>query len=361
MKRGLTALLALLMILLTGCQSGEEGPTVPAGTAVEVMTVERGDLFSESSVTGNIMANRNIPVMAPVSGEVGSVAVKAGDTVEKGDVLFTMDTAELRDTYSALLDSYNSTKALLDEQVRQAQQSLDNLRILYEMGAVSKNTVEQTELSVLQAETSRETTLAQLGADELIDTLNDPNVTSPISGTVTSVAVTAGSMTSNTSVAVVVSEIGKPQAVVNVSETLRPSIHVGDEVQVTIPALKDTTVTGTVASAATAVSQNTALYQVNIDLPEDLEVTVGMFATAVFRTDARYDAVLVPTEAILTEDEVQYVYVVSDDTAIRVDVTTGLVGETQTEITTGLDGGELLVTRGQTYLSDGAPVRIVEG
>ena len=115
------------------------------------------------------------------------------------------------------------------------------------------------------------------------------------------------------------------------------------------------------ASAATAVSQETALYQVNIDLPEDLEVTVGMFATVVFRTDARYDAVLIPTETILTEDDVQYVYVVSGDTAIRVDVTTGLVGETQTEITTGLSGGEQLVTRGQTYLSDGALVRIVEG
>ena len=361
-RRTMAALMALMMILLlAGCQSGEEELTVPAGTAVEVMTVERGDLFSESSVTGNVMANRNIPVMAPVAGEVESVSVKAGDTVEKGDVLFTMDTSDLRDTYGALLDSYSSTKTLLDEQVRQARQSLDNLKILYEMGAVSKNTLEQTERSVLQAETSRETTLAQLGADDVLDTLNDPDVTSPISGTVTSVAVTAGSMTSNTSVAVVVSEIGKPQAVVNVSETLRPSIHVGDEVQVTIPALQDTTVTGTVASAATAVSQETALYQVNIDLPEDLEVTVGMFATVVFRTDARYDAVLIPTETILTEDDVQYVYVVSGDTAIRVDVTTGLVGETQTEITTGLSGGEQLVTRGQTYLSDGALVRIVEG
>ena len=105
-RRTMAALMALMMILLlAGCQSGEEELTVPAGTAVEVMTVERGDLFSESSVTGNVMANRNIPVMAPVAGEVESVSVKAGDTVEKGDVLFTMDTSDLRDTYGALLDS----------------------------------------------------------------------------------------------------------------------------------------------------------------------------------------------------------------------------------------------------------------
>ena len=84
-----------------------------------------------------------------------------------------------------------------------------------------------------------------------------------------------------------------------------------------------------------------------------------MFAKAVFRTDSRIGTVLIPTESILTgEDGQQFVYIADGDTAYQVKITTGLVGETQTEITSGLHGGEQLVTRGQSYLSDGAPVRV---
>ena len=363
MRRYVALLLALGLALgLAACAGEEEGPQLPAGTAVEVMTVTRGDLAATSTVTGSVVANRDVPVMPPVAGKVKEVLVSAGDTVEKGDVLFVMDTADLRDTYKTLLNSYESTKTMMDEQVRQAQQSLENLRVLYEMGAVSRNSVEQAQLAVLQAETSRTTTLAQMGIDDVVDVLNDPNVYATIDGKVTSVSVTGGVAASNTAVGVVVSEIGKPQAVVNVSETLQPSIAVGQQVEVTLSTSGET-VTGTVSSVAGAVSANTALYEVHIDLPTDLDlqVSIGMFATVTFLTDQREDVVLVPSDAILTEDGQQYVYIVENDTAVRVDVTTGLVGASQTEIASGLSGGEQLVTRGQTYLADGAAVRIVEG
>ncbi len=365
MKKRLTALAlaALLALSLTGCarSGGEEETEEPKpGTAVEVTAVERGDIYNESTVTGSVMANRDIPIMPPVSGRVKDVAVKAGDMVAEGDVLFTMDTADLRDTYGALIDSYTRTRTLLDEQVRQTQQSLDNLRALYEIGAVSRNNVEQTELALLQAQTSRETTLAQLGADDLMETLTDPAVRATISGTVSSVGVTAGVMAANTGVGVVVSEIGKPQAVVGVSEVLLPYVHVGDEVQVTLSS-SDTPFTGTVDGVASALNGQTALYQVHIDLPEEVEAAIGMFAKVVFRTEARYDAVLAPTESIITDGLEQYVYVVEEGTAHRRTVTTGLTSGAMTEITTGLDEGETLVTVGQSYLADGAAVRIVEG
>ncbi len=365
MKRlaALTAALSLCFTLFAcaGENTADQEEDQVIGTAVQVMKVERGDIFTETQVTGNVMPNRNIPVMPPVAGMIGEVLVKAGDRVKEGDVLFTMDTEDIRDTYSVLLDSYYSTKALLDEQVRQTRESTENLGVLYEMGAVSKSNLDQAKLGLLQAETNRDTTLAQLGADDVVDVINDPNVYATADGAITSVAITSGVMASNSSVGVVISEIGKSQVVVNVAESLQPHIHVGDTVAISLSSYAES-LTGTVSSVASAVSQQTALYQVNIDLPADLEVSVGMFATVTFYTDARYDAVLVPTEAILTDGLEQYVFIVADDgCAYRIDVTTGLIGETQTEITTGLEGGETLVTVGQSYLSDGAPVRIVEG
>lgn len=71
---------------------------------------------------------------------------------------------------------------------------------------------------------------------------------------------------------------------------------------------------------------------------------------------------MVPTESILTSGSTQYVYVVQDDnTAKYIEVTTASPGNGVTEVTSGLSAGQQLVTVGQSYLSDGAAVRVVSG
>lgn len=358
----LTAALLTVSLAACGGTGDSSAEPEPAGTAVEIMTVETGDIATENTVTGSVTANRNVPVLSKVACKVASVAVKAGDTVAAGDVLYTLDTSDLQDTYGSALNTYTSTKKLLDEQVRQAQESLGNLQALYEMGAVSRNQLDQASLGLMQAENARESTLTQMGLNDVWDVLNAPAVTAPIAGTISTVGVTAGVAVAPNSPTVVVSEIGHPQVVVNVSESLQPAISVGDAVDVEIPSLGAEVAVGTVASVASSVSQNTALYEVHIDLPENLNISMGMFARVTFRTDARFGTVLIPTEAILTEEDgAQSVYIVDGETAYLVEITTGLVGETETEVTSGLHGGENLVIRGQSYLSDGSPVRVTEG
>ena len=65
----------------------------------------------------------------------------------------------------------------------------------------------------------------------------------------------------------------------------------------------------------------------------------------------------------MTNNEEKYVYTLDADqkTVSRVTVTTGLVGETSTEIVSGLTGSETVIVKGQSYLSDGAAVRVVGG
>ena len=87
----------------------------------------------------------------------------------------------------------------------------------------------------------------------------------------------------------------------------------------------------------------------------------GMFADVTFQTDGSANAIVVPTEAIQTSNDVQFVYIVENDTAKYVEVTVGLTGSGVTEVLTGLAGGEQLVTVGQSYLADGDPVRVVSG
>lgn len=359
-KQPISALLAaaLLVTGLSACGQQETVEAAPLGTAVEIQTVSAGDIAVESTVTGSVAANREVPVLSKVNCEVKSVHVKAGDTVAVGDPLYTLDTADLQDTYGSALTTYTSSRELLEEQVRQTRESYENLQALFELGAVSQNQLDQAHLGLMQAENARVSTLAQLNMDDVWDALNDPVVRATIAGTVSSVSVTAGVDIAPNAAAVVVAEIGRPQVVVNVSESLQPLIGVGDTVEIDIPSAGGA-VQGTIASVASAASQASALYEVHIDLPEDTQVSIGMFARATFRTDSREGTILIPTESILTgEDGRQTVYVVDGETAYEVEITTGLVGEKETEVTTGLHGGEQLVTRGQSYLSDGAPVRV---
>ena len=95
--------------------------------------------------------------------------------------------------------------------------------------------------------------------------------------------------------------------------------------------------------------------------PSGVNYPIGAFADVTFFTNRRTDTVTIPSDAILTNGEIQYIYTVTGTTAHKVEIETGVVGAGVTEVTSGLSGGETLVVKGQSYLSDGAAVRIVSG
>ena len=146
---------------------------------------------------------------------------------------------------------------------------------------------------------------------------------------------------------------------VSVSEAMVTKLAIGDSADVSVSAAGEN-FTATIRSVERTANAQTQLYNVTLTVPKNVKgLLSGMFADVTFYTDVSADAVVVPTEAILTSGGTQYVYVVEGDTARRVQVETGLTGAGVTEITTGLSGGEQLVTVGQAYLTDGADVRVV--
>ena len=84
----------------------------------------------------------------------------------------------MQDTYGSALTTYTGSRELLDEQVRQARESYNNLQALFELGAVSQNQLDQAKLGLMQAENARTSTLTQMGLDDVWDALNNPTVTS---------------------------------------------------------------------------------------------------------------------------------------------------------------------------------------
>lgn len=381
-KRILAALLAASMALCAGCGSQSddtaEDDQTPSGTAVEVTEVTQGAMSTEYSVNGKVAADNEVQVFPMLAGQVLTLSVSEGDKVSKGQTLLSVDTSTVTSTMSSLRESYNATKTATDKaienaqiSVQQAQLAVENTEALLEAGAAAeqdltkaKQGLEQAQAGVAQARAQQAASLAQIQAsmDQINKQASLGTVTAPCAGTVTTVNVVQGGMASSAQPAVVIAEDSRVKIKASVSEDVFAGLHVGDSAGVQISVLSDEVKTAKILSLPAAANQQTNLYDVSVSVPDGSDPAIGSFATVIFYTDRRENTLSVPTECVLTgNDNERYLFTVDEGgtTAKRVTVETGLVGKTQTEVTSGLTAGDRVVTKGQSYLSDGSAVRVV--
>ena len=383
MKRILPLLTAAaLMVSMTACQSDDAAqPTEAAGVAVQTTLVVADNIATENRVSGQVVSDSQTMIMVGSSAKCTAVYAEAGDEVEAGDVICTLDMGSMianykaaKINYRATVQSYNDQKAILDAQLAQTEKQVADLKELFAIGAVAQTDVTSAELGLMQLKAQRDSALSQLeagmqsaksGLEQLEQVMEDVddngNVIAPVSGTLVSMSATENGYVSNTTPVAIIDSNEERKVAVMVSEALVSQILPGDEAQVVISAAGQS-VTGTVSSVDRSPNYQTKLYTVYLALPEGTEgVLAGMFADVTFYTAFSADTIVIPSEAILTSNGVQYVFIVEGDTARRMDVTTGLIGSGVTEITSGLKVGQQLVIMGQAYLDDGAAVRVVEG
>ena len=370
---------------LTACQGGEEAdtsqPQAAAGVAVQVTPVVRDTIATENQVSGSVVTDGQKSVFVAANAQCTAVYVETGDEVSAGDWICTLDMDSTISSYNAAnityqsaVDNYADQEAIFDRQIALAEKNVSDLKALFEIGAASQAEIDSAELNLMTLQASKKSTLAQLEAgmqsslsnvEQLSAVLENVdaqgNVVAPVSGTVITLNAAEGSYVSASMPVAVIDGVDVMEISVSVSEALVPSLSQGDEVDVSIGALNVETV-GTIRSIERTPNVQTRLYTVTVGLNEDIEgLMSGMFAQVSFRTNVSEDAVVVPTEAILTSGGEQYVFVVEDGVARYQPVQTGLTGSGVTEVTEGLEDGQQLVTVGQEYLSDGEAVRIVSG
>ena len=378
-KRILAAMLAGAMVLCAGCGKEEETEEETAtGTAVEVTDVAAGSMSTENTLNGKVVAVNEVQVFPLLAGQVQVLNVSEGDTVSKGQTLFTVDTSTVTSTMSALQQSYSATKTATDRAiesarigVEQAELAVSNTEALLEAGAAAeqdltkaKQALTQAQAGVAQAQAQQSASLAQIQAsmDQINKQASLGTVTAPCSGTVTAVNVVQGGMASSAQPGVVIAENGSVEVQVSVAEDVFTGIKAGDTASVLVSAVSAEPMNGTVSALPAAANVQTSLYDVSVSLPSGAKPPIGAFASVTFYTDRRVSTLSVPTECILTgNNNEQYVLTVDESgtTATRVTVTTGLVSKTDTEVVSGLKAGDKVVTKGQSYLSDGAAVRVV--
>ena len=383
MKKNVCRVLAALLacaLMMTGCSQTETTEqTGPAGIAVQVETVVSDTIATENKVSGAISADNETMIMVASAAKCIAVYAHAGDTVTAGQKICKLDVDATLSNQSAAQISYRSAvqarteqMAVLNAQVALQQKTLDTTKALFEIGAASQIEVESAQLQYDSAVAQRNSTQGQLdaavqqakaGLEQLgmaLDHMdNEGNVISPVDGTLVTMNASENNYVSNTMPVAVVHGKDAMKITVSVSEALVPFLNAGDVADVYVSSA-DVEFPATIRSVERAANMQTRLYTVVLDAPEGVEGLIsGMFANVTFRTNVSENALIIPSNAILTSNEVHYVFVVEDGIARRVEITTGLTGTGVTEVLTGLEEGQQLVTVGQAYLADGDAVRIV--
>ena len=386
MKKLTAGMLALAMLLaLTAC-GGEEAPTEEeesgaAGVAVQVQEVVSDTIYAEQTVSGKLEAEDEATVMVAASAKCTAVYVEAGDLVRAGQAICKLDLTSTQSSYNAAsisyqsaVQSYQDQAAVFEKQIALYEKNLRDLQELIEIGAASQIEIDQAELQLQSAIATRNSTLSQLEAGmqnyksnmEQLQTVlenvdGSGNVIAPASGTIIQLSAVEGGFVSSAAPVAVIDGVDQMKVTVSVSEALVPKLVVGTEAEVTISAVGQT-FTAPIRAVERSANPQTKLYNVTLTVPSDISgLLAGMFADVTFHTDLSENAVVVPTEAILTSGDTQYVFVVEGGAAKYVEVTTGLTGNGVTELLSGVTAGQQLVVVGQAYLSDGAAVRIVGG
>ena len=329
MKKRILIALALCMALGTACgkKEVEEEKTL---RSVEVTTVGKGDIASEFSYTGKAAPAKEVSVVPTVPGKVLSFNYDVGDKVGQGAVLFTVDSTDLQNNMRSLQASYNAAKLGRDN----AKSTYDSNKLLYDEEIISKNEFDQIKYAYESADAQLASIQVQM--DNLKKNISDCTVTSPMTGVIATRGVEKGSFASQAAPAYTVMDLSTIKVEVSVSEQVLNTIQVGDKVSVLMTAASETPLTGTVATIAKS----------------------GMMAEVSFTMAASDDTILLPRNAVIEKDNETYVYLINNGKAKKTAVELGIEAEDTIEIKSGLKKGDNVVTKGQTYLSDGEEVTI---
>ena len=382
-KKWMRVFAALLVcaMALTACAQEEVEETGPVGVAVEVQTVSADTIATENTVSGAISADDETMIMVSSAAKCIAVYARAGDTVTAGQKICTLDVegtlankSAAQISYQTALQSRREQVAALDAQIALLQKNLDATKELFAIGAAAQMEIDNLQAQLDGTKAQRNSTVGQLdaGVEQARAALeqmgmaldhvdSEGNVIAPVDGILVSMNAVENNYVSTAMPVAVIDSTDAMKITVSVSEALVPKLNAGDVAEVYVSAA-DKSFAATIRSVERAANMQTRLYTVVLDVPAEVEGLIsGMFANVTFRTDVSENALVIPSNAILTSNDVQYVYVVEDNTARYMEITTGLTGSGVTEVLSGLEEGQLLVTVGQTYLVEGDAVRVVGG
>ena len=382
------------------------------GFKVEPVKRERLAFGVKTTGQLETLPNRQVEVTTPMGGTVLRLLVKPGDRVDQGQAVAIMNSPDLTDLRAAAMDRKAEATAavqtstadlqlaqenlerqgtIVEQEVQEAQSAFDFIQESYtkdqtlaDAGALPKRVVLESKTKLVAAQAtltkvasrlpiaeanaqvkraqsaldaaearvylsnqSYSARLKQLGANANAD--GTLTIVAPIAGTVDDRETTVGESAKDPGkkIMTIVNGAGV-QASGNVFEKDLSQIKVDQSVRVKVNGLSDRTFGGRISVIGTAVSSETRVVPIKVELDNvDGVLKPGMFADIEVLTDRTPVAVLaIPKSAIVeTNDKKKIVFVQNGKSFQSTDVTLGRESGEMIEVTNGLLDGDRIVTQ----------------
>lgn len=336
-------LVVVIIAIVTGYKYYAQKQEEAKKPVVNTAQVQYMSMKSIVSATGTIKPVESVEVSSKITARVKQVLVKENDTVTQGQTVALLDGKD-----------YETQKEQAEFTLQNAKTIYDRTNYLYNIGAKSKEDLDNAQYNY---------DTAQSKLEEAESNLSETVIVSPMDGVVIGEPVTDGTMAvqgnSNPTVIMRIADLSRKQIFAKVDETDIGSVRVGQKATFTVDAYNGKTFTATVSkisqtdmdnswnisnSSSSSSSSSAAViyYSVTLDVddPEGL-LMPSMTARVEIETANKDSALAVPLSALKTDKNGTYVIVIKDDgTTENRYVETGIYGDEFVEIINGLSENE---------------------
>ena len=325
---------------------------------VEVAKAERKTMPVRLSALGNVTPVAGVAIKTQVDTTITEVHFRDGASVQKGDLLFTLDCRQIEADMKRVQAIIDGAQATLEQALRDVDRYTD----LVGRNATPIVTLNNAQTTVNVSRATAESNRAQL--ENLKVQLGFCAIRASISGRISMANVKVGNFVrqADTTPMATINQMVPVYVTFTVPQKILPDIRkaIAAEtatVEAIIPG-EDKRASGQVTMIENTVDPATGMATVRATMPNKDELLWPGTLVTTDMTLRSEEGVVVPSQAVQVSQTGTFVFVVKDGVAqvqpVKVERQIG----TESVIASGLDGGETVVTEGQLLLSSGTRVNI---
>lgn len=355
----LPAALLATMFFIPGC---DEKPVVTATPPIPVETipVTRGEIRKSLTQIAEAKAYDSVDLVARVEGYLRKRHFEEGSSVKKGELLLELEP----EIYEAQVKSAEADLDRATAKRVNAQADFDRQKKLRNQDATSERTYENAEAANLAAEA--EIKSAQAALDLARQNLSYTRITAPFDGWIGLCNFSEGNLvnlSSGTLAKLVKIDPMRVEFVIPEKELLtfmdaKNRKLTADDIEVTfiMPDGREFSEKGKISFWDNQINSNTGTFKMQALFPNPGKMLLpGMFGRIRLAMKKSSDSLLIPEQAIQSDQSGEYVYVLGKDgIVVRRDIKTGFIDQGRVEVLSGLEAGEQVIESGAQKVRPGA-------
>lgn len=363
-QKTLSVIALIATITVSSCSHDEQKASAILDNPIEVKLSNAGVKSDNGNIeiTGQVEGIQSANISTRVMGTITSMRVKAGDQVKAGQVLFTINAADIK----AKTAQTGAMIAQADAAMQSAKKDYERYTALYKQQSATAKELEQITLQYKSAQANLEV-MKQM-KNEVNANLSYTTVTAPFAGVISQKLAETGSIASPGMPILTLEQTGNLQVSALVPENMISSIAVGNVVDMNINAAEKK-LSGKIDQINTSSQFTGGQYVVKISLPsaEMKKLYSGMYVNIAVpikeskQISLENKSVTVPETSIVYKDQLTGLYTATaENTALLRWVRLGKKQAGQVEVLSGLSAGEQFILSADGKLYNGAPIKFVK-